>query len=86
MPASAGPDNSDPAIAAAFLATDTETTGAEPGCADGGACPTRAEPRWRRGTGDAQAGLAERVRSWFADPRTGPGTCGRRSRRPGTGR
>ena len=91
----AGPDNSDPAIAAAFLATDTEATdldtdaepgcadpgaepgrahtGAEPGCADGGDVPHPSETTVDAGTGDAQAGLAELVRSWFADSAYGTG-------------
>ena len=96
----AGPDNSDPAIAAAFLATDTEATdteatdldtdaepgcadtgaepgrahtGAEPGCADGGDVPHPSQTTVDAGTGDAQAGLAELVRSWFADSAYGTG-------------
>jgi hypothetical protein len=73
----AGSDNSDPAVAAAFLAgdivarTDPQAdTDDEPGCAD-------AEPGNSGSTSDTptddEAGLAELVRSWFADSAYGTG-------------
>ena len=60
----AGPDNSDPAIAAAFLATDTEATDLDteggkalsPAARTVGACLTRARPRWTRGPATPRRG------------------------------
>lgn len=67
-------------------ASDTETidrdtdaepgcadTEAEPGCADGAGVAHPSQSTVDAGTGDAQAGLAELVRSWFADSAYGTG-------------
>jgi len=90
----AGPDNSDPAIAAAFLAADTDTADtdttdtdtdtdtidtqatdgdAEPADTDGGGVPGPSRTTADAGIGEGQAGLAELVRSWFADSAYGTG-------------
>jgi hypothetical protein len=86
----AGPDNSDPAIAAAFLSADTDTADtdaadtdtidtqatdgdAEPADTDGGGVPGPSRTTADAGIGEGQAGLAELVRSWFADSAYGTG-------------
>jgi hypothetical protein len=85
----AGPDNSDAATAATFLANDTDTDtgdtdtddtdtdgigiGVGSGCADGEDALRPNGSTVDAGPDQAEAGLADRVRSWFADSAYGTG-------------
>ena len=73
----AGQDNSDPAMAEHFLAP-------RPPADSGGPAPA-GQPR-SRGQQDAATSVTATSLPGTATPRTGPGTCARRSARPGTGR
>jgi hypothetical protein len=74
----AGPDNSDPAIAATFLANDiaasTQVTSTEDTTTEAQDMDTDAESACVGGdTEPGEAGLTELVRSWFADSAYGTG-------------